>query len=80
MFANPLVRMNNWRLVVLKLSHAALLLVSMLFSQAVDGAPRSEAARQAASERSGAGEQGRRTGADLLLRRAAPLPQIVVAG
>jgi len=79
MFANPLVHMNNWRLVVLKLLQAALLLVSMLFSLAGEIAPRSEAARQAASERSGAMETGGWTVSDLPLRRAAPMVDLMGA-
>lgn len=81
MFGNPLVRMNKQKLVVLRLSHAALLIVSIVFSLAADAAPRGEAARPAASERSGAGERGGRKTSDLmLLRRAAPLVDLVGAG
>jgi hypothetical protein len=81
MFANPLVRMNKPMLVALRLAHATLLSVSVLFSPAGKTAPRSEAARQAASERSGAGEQGRKIVVDpMLLRRGAPLVDLAVSG
>jgi hypothetical protein len=75
-----LMRVGNRDFVVSKGQIATLIIVSAVFSPAGDAAPRSEAARQAASERSGAWEQDSKIVFDLsLLRRAAPLVDLVGA-